>query len=148
MKPEVDHILNVSAGQLLGTIAPLLPAGYAQGTASLLAFMLLMSAQEYDRGAEVRALDNDEMRRLFSEMISMVGDPKLKSRLADAANTKNDSLTISALNEANGPLRRLLIDLQIFVEELPGPLAREAERRIWQVLKDSTQRRLVHLPAN
>jgi hypothetical protein len=147
VKPEADHILNRSAAQLLATIAPLLPTGYAQGTASLLAFMLLMSAQEYERGAEVRSLDNEQMRRLFSELISVVDSPDLRSRLADAADSKDEALTISALNASNGRLRQLLVALQTHVEELPGPAARDAEQRIWEVLKDSAQRRLVQLPA-
>ena len=43
MKPEVDQILSLSAGQLMGTLAPLLPTGYAQGSASLLGVMMLLS---------------------------------------------------------------------------------------------------------
>jgi hypothetical protein len=44
MKPEADLVLNMSAMQLLTQILPQLPAGYAQGTASLLAVLSRASA--------------------------------------------------------------------------------------------------------
>ena len=57
------------------------------------------------------------------------------------------SRAISALNNANYDLRRLLIELQTHVETLPGAVAREAESRIWSLLKASAERRLIRLPA-
>lgn len=146
MKPDVDQILGLSAGQLLATVAPLLPAGYAQGTTSLIAFMLMLSAQEYDRAAEIRATENAELRALFAELASLAGDADLRSALADAAITKDKSLNISALNASNQALRRLLIALQAQIEDMRGPDARQAERRIWEVLRAGAARRLVRLP--
>lgn len=146
MKPEVDQILGLSAGQLLAGIAPLLPAGYEQGTASLIAFMMMLSAQEYDRAADIRAAENAELRSLFGELAPLIADAQLKSALLEAAATKDVSLSVSALNAANHELRRLLIALQTQVEQMPGARARGAERRIWDVLRASAARRLVRLP--
>ena len=145
MKPDAGQILNVSALQLLTQIAPLVPAGYPQGTASLLAVLLMMAAQEYERGAEIRAVENADMRALFAELAPMPSDATLKASLLSAVG--NDSpLTISALDTANYELRRLLIDLQSHVEDQSGLEAREAERRIWNVLRASAERRLVRPP--
>ena len=146
MKPDVDQILGLSAGQLLATVAPLLPPGYAQGITSLIAFMLMLSAQEYDRAAEIRAKENAELRTLFGELAQLVDDADLRSALADAAAAKDESLTVSSLNAANQQLRRLLIALQARVEDMRGTEAREAERRIWEVLRAGAARRLVRLP--
>ena len=146
MKPEVDQILGLSAGQLLAGIAPLLPAGYEQGTASLIAFMMMLSAQEYDRAADIRAVENTELRALFGELAPLIADAQLKSALVEAAPSKDVSLSVSALNMANHELRRLLIALQALVEQMPGARARGAERRIWDVLRASATRRLVRLP--
>lgn len=142
MKPEIDQILSLSAGQLMGTLAPLLPSGYAQGSASLLGFMMLLSAQEYDRAAEIRVAENDAMRALFGAAASMITDAELREALAQAAELREGSLRISVLNEINATLRRLLIRLQASVEK-QGP--RDLERRIWLVLKDSAERRLLRL---
>jgi len=146
MKPDVDQILGLSAGQLLATVAPLLPAGYAQGTTSIIAFMLMLSAQEYDRAAEIRATENAKLRALFGELAPLAGDADLRSALADAAGGKDESLTVSALNASNQALRRLLIALQARIEDMRGLEARQAERRIWEVLRAGAARRLLRLP--
>jgi hypothetical protein len=146
MKPEADQVLTTSAFQLLMNVAPLLPSGYPQGTASLIAMLSMMAAQEYERGADIRAAENGDMRELFGELAPRIADESLKARLVAAADTKDASFAISALDAANYALRRLLIELQAHEERQPDAPAREAERRIWAVLKASADRRLVRLP--
>jgi hypothetical protein len=147
MKPEADQVLNTSAFQLLMNVAPQLPAGYLQGTASLIAMLAMMAAQEYERGADIRAAENADMRTLFTELAPHMSESSLKARLLAAAETKDTSLAISALNNANYELRHLLIELQAHVEQQPGAHARDAERRIWAMLKAAADRRLVRVPA-
>jgi hypothetical protein len=71
-----------------------------------------------------------------------VKDAALKAELEAAAKAKDASLRISVLNESNYALRRLLTRLQIDAEDNG---ARDAERRIWGVLKALADRRLVQL---
>jgi len=146
MKPDVDQILRFSAGQLMGGIAPMLSASYSQATVSLLGFMMLLSAREYDRAADIRVAENADLRALFGELAALVSDADLKAKLEAAAGTHDESLKISALNEANYVLRRLLIALQIQIENNPDKHARIAERRIWDVLKASAGRRFIASP--
>lgn len=135
MKPEVNQILGMTAGQLLSEVAPLLPHQYAQGTASIAAMMLMLSAQEYDRAADIRAAENSGMRALFAGLAPLVRDAGLKARLEEAARGTDTSLKISALDQNNYALRTLLIALHEHVEGLDGEAARAAETRIWQALK-------------
>jgi hypothetical protein len=144
VKPEVGQILGLSAQQLMGTLAPLLPTGYAQGTAALTSFMLILSAEEYDRAADIRVADNSDMRALFKELAQRVSDVALKQKLDAAAASRDASLKISALDEANYELRWLLIALHAHVETLKD--ARDAEKRIWNVLKASAERRVLKMP--
>ena len=146
MNPEVDQILNLSAQQLMGTLAPLLPTGYAQGAAALTSFMLILSAEEYDRAADIRVADNADMRALFAELAPRIGDAALKQKLEAAAASRDPSLKISALDEANYDLRRLLIALHTHVETLKD--SRDAERRIWGLLTASAQRRILKMPGS
>jgi hypothetical protein len=141
MSPEVDQILNMSATQMLGTLAPLLPGGYSQATAGLLGFMMMFAAQEYDRAADIRAAENADMRALFAELAPRVGDAALRRKLVAAAMTKDESLKISALDRANGELRKLLIILHESVE-----MDAQANKRVWRVLKDMAERRVLKLP--
>lgn len=142
MKPEVDQILALSSQHLMGALAPQLPPGYAQGGASLLGIMMMLSAQEYDRAAEVRAAENSDMRVLFREAAPKITDAELKSVVSKAATTEDRSLRISALNAENTELRRVLIRLQAYAEEHGD---RALEGRIWDVLKASADRRLLRL---
>jgi len=145
MNPEVDKILSLSASQLMTQLVPLLPSGYAQGSASLLSVMMTLAAQEYDRAAEIRVAENADMRALFGELAPLISDPALRTDLQRAATQKDASLTISALNTSNAEFRRLLIALQAHMEEAAGIVARTAEARIWEVLKASAARRLLKL---
>jgi hypothetical protein len=126
----------------MASITPLLPEGYPQGQAALLSFMMILSAQEYGRGADIRARENADMRALFGALAPGVSAESLRHRLETAAATRDDDLTIAALNAANAELRRLLIELQVHAEEHGN---RDAETRIWDVLRRSAEARLVRL---
>ena len=146
MKPEVDQILMITAGQIMLELTPNLAAQYAQGVAQLSALMAILSAQEYDRAADIRASENREMREAFAELAPLVADAALKARLGAAAATTDPSLRVSALNEANYALRDLLIALHEHIEALDGQAARAAETRLWSLLKTFAGRRRLYLP--
>jgi hypothetical protein len=141
MKPEVDLILGRSADQLIG-LMPELSASYSQGSAAVLALLIKFAAGEYERGADIRAAENADIRALFVELAPIVRDTALKKRVEAGAVTRESSLTISALNAVNSDLRRVLIVLQVHVEDIG---ARAAEKRIWNLLKAIAARRAVSL---
>jgi hypothetical protein len=143
MNPEVDQMLGISSAQLMSALTPLLPEGYAQGSAALLSLIMALSAQEYDRAAEIRASENADMRALFGEIAPRVADATLRAQLESAAQTGDDSIRISALNKSNAELRRILIALQTHIEAQGG--AHDAEARIWDVLKRMAAGRLLKL---
>jgi hypothetical protein len=142
MKPEAGDILATAADQLMGQIAPNLNAHYLQGSLAVQALLMKFAAREYERGADIRAAENADMRALFAELAPKIDDAALRAKLEAAAMTKDMSLTISALNAANGELRRLLIALQIHMEDI-GDHA--AQKRIWDALNATVARRLVSL---
>jgi len=142
MKPEIDQILSLSANQLMGVLSPLLPSGYPQGSAAILGIMMMLSAQEYERAAEIRASENADMRALFADAAPTIAERELKAELAKAAATSDISLKISALDAENFALRRVLIRLHVHAEERG---MRELERRIWTLLKAAAERRLLRL---
>jgi hypothetical protein len=146
MTPEADKILQISAGQIMAGLVPLLPDSYSQGSTAVLSFLILFSAQEYERAAETRVADNTDMRTVFRALAPIVGDGKLKQRLEDAAAATDSSLLISALDKSNAHLRALLIELHAHLEEQTGNAARAGEQRIWDILKASATRPLVKPP--
>jgi len=142
MKPEAGDILGTAADQLMGQIAPNLNAHYLQGSLAVQALLLKFAAREYERGADIRFADNADMRALFAELAPNIGDAGLRAQLMAAATTRDTSLAISALNAANAELRRLLIALQIHIEDT-GDSA--AQKRIWEALNTMASRRVVSL---
>ncbi|MBS0470171.1 MAG: hypothetical protein JSR60_03795 [Proteobacteria bacterium] len=141
MSPEIPTILQFSLQRLLGGITEH-GAAFAQGQAGLIGMMMTLSANEYERGADIRATENAEIRALFAELAPGVRDAALKSELDAAAKSRDPSLRISDLNAGNYALRRLLTRLQIYAEEHG---AETAQQRIWAVLKALAARRLVSL---
>jgi len=146
VKPEVNQILMITAGQIAAELTPHLASQYTQGVAQLSALMAILSAQEYDRAAEIRAVENHGMRALFAELAPLVTDARLKAKLNEQAGGQDASLRVSALNRANYALRDLLIALHEHIEGLNGEAARKAETRIWALLGAFADRRQLHLP--
>ena len=146
MKPEIDQILGTSAMQLMGELAPMLPPGYAQSSAGLLAMLLTYCAQEYENGAEIRAHENAELRNLLAELEASVEDAKLRGKLGTVMGDRDASLKISDLNYSNGELKNLLIEVQAYLETRDDDKAKLARREIWAVLKASAKARLLKLP--
>lgn len=146
MTPTVAHVLRCFAASLLTEIAPRLEQQYTGGSLTLMGLMLLMSAEEHERAADLRAQENRELRALFAEAAPAVGDASLARALAAAASTADASLRIADLDRANDELQHLLIRLHEHVESHTTPTARTLERRIWDWLDTATRRRHIDLP--
>ena len=123
---------NLAAGKLLMEIAPNIAPGYGQGSASTVAIVMILAAQEYGRAADVRAWENARLREILA-------------RGGVAGRRRASGLAIAALNAENAALTRALIALQ---EKAEGPGGDKAlEREIAAFLKESAARRRLHLPA-
>ena len=147
MKPDVDLVLQGFFGTLLMDVAPHLNAEYSMGNVGIMGMMMFMTAEEHDRAAEIRVAENAEMRALFGEAARMVEDEALKTRLGEAAASRDASLRIKALDLANAALTGLLVALQTYVEASKAPWAGPLEARIWDYLVDATERRKLPFPS-
>ncbi len=141
MKPEIDQILTFSAMKIMGEFAPAMATQYGQGMAQVVAGLMMMAAQEYDRAADIRVAENRDMRALFRELAPGLSDAGLRGELEAAAATHDTSLRISALNDSNQALRRLLIRLHAQMDDGGADTS-----RIWVVLKAMATRRTLALP--
>ena len=146
MKPEVDKILETTAMQMMTQIAPELPPGYTQSSTGLLTMLLTFCAHEYENGAETRAVENRELRNLLAELEASVEDVRLRVKLGAVMGERDASLKISDLNYSNAELKKLLIDVQTYLETRNDDRAKLARREIWAVLKASAKQRLLKLP--
>jgi len=141
MKPETDQILMFSAIKLASEYAPLIPTQYGQGMAQVVAALMFMSAQEYERAADIRVSENVDMRALFKFLAPQIADAELRRDMETAAATREESLRISSLNTTNEALRKVLIALHAHLEETGADT-----KPVWDVLKAMASRRVLSLP--
>lgn len=141
MKPQIPNVLRGFVGTLLTEILPNLGAEYSMGNAAVMCQSLSIIADEYERGAEIRFRENEEMRALFAEAGRLIDDKDLAARLAQASASRDASLLISALDETSGELKTLLIELQAFVEESRAPWAAALDVKIWDHIVAAAERR-------
>ncbi|NOT39317.1 MAG: hypothetical protein HOP13_02375 [Alphaproteobacteria bacterium] len=143
MKPSPELVLNQAFAKIAMEMAPALPPGYGQGSATTMAVLLLMVGQEFDRAAEVRVKENRVMRALFGDAAKNVSGA-LGQKLSAVTGVRDEDLTVSGLDRVNGELKGLLIELQVHAEQKGD---RALELRILRFLSEAAAARQVQLPA-
>ena len=122
-------------------VIPAISPTYHQGTIGMVATLLVIAADDWDRAASRRIEENQAMRMIFRKAAPVVSDKALSDRLAQLASTEDNDIRVSALENNNGTLRAALIDLHTQIESQSGNEAREIETAIWKEIATSTERR-------
>jgi len=143
MIPPVAAVMQNLAISLMTEIGPQVQPEYHQKNLTLLAMLLLMAGEEWDRAVARRVEENAALRCIFREAAACVEDDALRSRLEKAASEADESLLVSDLDRSNDALRELLIALHERVESLDTDAARRVEAEIWSELRASTERRKI-----
>jgi hypothetical protein len=141
VRPRIETVFQVTAGDLLTRVAPAVGSSYHQGTIGMVATLLAIAAEEWDRAASRRIEENAAIRNLFRDAASAVKNSSLRQRLAELSAAEERDFRVSALEANNCSLRAALIDLQSYVENETAPEARRVEDEIWKELVKSTERR-------
>jgi len=141
MRPSGEYILQAVASALITEYVPAMTAEKAQAELGLFALLIGVVSEEMERGTARRIEENQELRGLFSESLSVVADDDLKNRLSTAAESEETDYRVSALDKANCDLLELLTELHGHVEGLEGEGARKVEEAIWKALENWTKRR-------
>ena len=143
MIPPVAAVMQTLAISLMTEIGPQVQPEYQQKNLTMLAMLLMMASEEWDRAVARRVEENAELRRIFGAAAACVDDDALRARLLKAAAGTDDSLLVSELDRSNDALRELLIALHERVEALDTDEARRVETEIWRELCASTERRRI-----
>jgi hypothetical protein len=142
MKPDPACILNTFARMLRTSNLTRPDDDYLSATQSIMGELLAALAADFDTAVARCLEENTALRALFAAAAGWVEDPYLKQRLLTAAGQVEQEYAVSALDRANQDLIRLLIDLHVHVEALPGDAARRLEGEIWKALSARVMRRL------
>ena len=143
MKPTPEAILNQAFAKLAMEVGPALPAGYGQGSVTTMAVLLLMTGQEFNRAADIRAKENAAMRALFAQSVDAIKGA-LGDEMRAAAESKDKDLTVATLDQSNVALKRTLIALQIHAED---SRLRSLQAHILRLLQEFATARQIFLPA-
>ena len=141
MRPSGELILQTVANALMTEYVPVMTAEKAQAELGLFALLMGVVSEEMERAVARRVEENQEVRRLFSESLSVVQDENLRNRLSKAAEGEETDYRVSALDRVNCSLLELLTEFHGHVESLEGEAARKVEADIWRVLENWTRRR-------
>ncbi len=141
MRPEADAGLGYIAQRLATHIMPALGTEFDVADAGMIAMLLGAVAREYDRAAEIRCQDIEEMRGLFIDASDALGHEALAARLRSTATRQPESLHISAINRVHDEFSALLIELHARIEDdLADVYAKPLNRRIWQYYRNTAAR--------
>ena len=141
MRPRVETVFQTMAMDLIERVIPAIGPSYHQGTVGMIATLLAIVSEEWDRAASRRIEENNRIRELFRQAAPAVNDPALRSRIFQLAKTADYDFHITALENNNCALRAALIALHAHVETQTSAEARKVEAAIWHELAKSTERR-------
>ncbi|HUA34328.1 MAG TPA: hypothetical protein VMA09_12035 [Candidatus Binataceae bacterium] len=141
MRPNIPVVFQTVAADLMMRVLPAISPTYHQGTVGMIATLLVIAADEWDRGASRRLEENQAMRDLFRKAAPVVSDKALSDRLKQLASSSDTDYRVSALEDNNCALRAALIELHTQIESQSGNEAREIENAIWKEIAKSTERR-------
>lgn len=135
MKPSVSAVVANAVLHLRDDIAPQL-TGFRAGNASMIAAMLDMVAEEWDRAAARLVAENADLRAVLARGAAYLAGP------AEEPGADTD-LRISALERENERLRERLIKLQTAVETSDDLKAQAINHSIWDLLRRSVESRRI-----
>lgn len=139
MKPLADHGLMTFAVRFMEKVAPEITSEYWQKDTVVMASLMMVAAEDYEKAADIRVRENRELRALFGR--TDVTDTVLAARLQSAASGTEDSYLISALQAQNESLKALLIDLHAYADDQDPDLS----KTLWLLLNKMAEGRTTKL---
>ena len=136
----IDHL----ATRMVTGLLPKAADAYMGADIGLMAALVRLVAQDYDRAAEVLTSDIAAAAAIFEEAAPHIADAGLKRRMAEAAASRPTSLRIEALSAHADVAMRVLIDLHAAVETAAhagAGWAAPLDRRIWAFLDEYVAKR-------
>lgn len=141
MKPDVAQVLADLAGRVARNAAPQIPPAQRAGELGLSAMLLGLAAEMWDGAAEILVQENAALRALLASGARVSQDNARRRWLVELAGSRDSSLRLSALQNANAELRVALIALHAELERRDDAEARSLEADIWRELVAGAERR-------
>ena len=144
MIPAGSAAVDSLAMRILIDLIPKAADAYTMADLGMLAGLVRMVGQDFDRAADVLVSDLEAARAIFREAATNIEDEDLRRRMADAVAARPESLMIPVLNAHADTAMRVLIDLHAATEDAMAAGADWApalDRRIWAFLDEYVAKR-------
>ena len=140
MIPHARQSLGFLIDRLLSSTLPELQTVFAMSDVAMIATLLRMFGQDFDRSAQARLEDIREMQDIFSDAKGLVKDPALAARLAREQDEYETNMGIEALDAVHAEHCALLIQTHAAVELIDTRAAAVVNRAIWAHLERHAER--------
>ncbi len=130
--------------RMITGLMPKAADAYMASDVGMLAGLVRLVAQDFDRAAEVLTSDIEAAAAIFREAAPHIADRDLRRRMVEAAGLRPTSLRIEALNAQADVATRVLIDLHAAVEaaaDAGAGWAPALHKTIWGFLDDYVAKR-------
>jgi hypothetical protein len=133
--------------RIMADLVPRAVDAYSMSDLAIIATLVGLIAEDYDRAADVLLADEVDMRAIFAAAEANVTDPDLRRRLATSLATPPEGWRVSQLSERGDAAMRVLIDLHSVAEtamDAGEDWAVAINARIWTFLERHVDRRAYH----
>jgi hypothetical protein len=144
MIPGASQGVDNLIARVMIDLIPKATDAYTIADLGMIAGLLKMVGQDFDRAAEVLTSDLEATRAILREAEPHIGDPNMKRRMAEVIASRPESLAIPNLNAHADVAMRVLIDLHAAVEDAVDAGAAWApalDRRLWAFLDEYVAKR-------
>lgn len=144
MIPNGSEGIGHLAARIFDDLVPKAPDAYAMSDLAMIATLLGMAAEDYDRAADVLLADEAELAELFDAAQPYSLNPVLQARMAAALASPPEGYRVSQLSARADTAMRVLIDLHEAIEiaqDEGSVWAVVLNGRIWRFLERHTERR-------
>lgn len=112
---------------------------------AMVAEMINLIAQDFDRAADVLCTDRDDILNIFRSLSDQPELRTLKPKIADLVEAKPESLRVNDLNAHMDKMLPILADIHASVEQAASsgvPWAGAANSLIWEFYENYVKRRV------
>jgi hypothetical protein len=143
MIPKGSEGIGHLAHRLMVDLLPKAATPYAGADLAMIAQLLALVGQDYDRAVDVMILEHGEICEILRDSEPRLGDPHWSRRIQSVLAATPSSFRVQALTARADIALQALIDLQARIEEEEAGGASWAaalNRRIWRFLEGHVER--------
>ena len=132
MKPDINQSLMILAQELIQRFSPLLHEEYEQSRLNSLAALIILGSINLDKEIANLSDHNKLIEKWLSKSLVQIHDSELKEELVKVLSSAEDSIAHSALDSRNQILKKSLVRVQAYFEDIK---IEDALIESWEILR-------------